>query len=97
MILKIYHAILWFLGFVKGDYITYMLRRQEARLGVWWWFMVFGTQGAIILAVRKTPWWWPEIITLITVTLVGVLAWHVDNAKLVDPDTLGPENRPFKR
>jgi len=93
MIMKIYRALLWFLGFTKGEYITYMLRRQEARLGVWWWFMVFGTQTIAILAVQLAPWWWPEILTVIVTALVGWLAWHVDNAKLIDYDVLG---RPFR-
>lgn len=91
MIMRIYRAILWFLGFTKGDYITYMLRRQEARLGVWWWFIVFGTQTALILAVQMAPWWWPDILTIIITALVGWLAWHVDNAKLIDPEVIGPD------
>jgi hypothetical protein len=94
MIMKIYRAILWFLGFTKGDYITYMLRRQEARLGVWWWFIVFGTQTALILAVQTTPWWFPQILTIIITALVGWLAWHVDNAKLIDPDVIGTDIKP---
>jgi len=86
--MKFYRALLWFLGFMKGDYITHMLRRQEARLGVWWWFLVFGTQAAAILAVDPLPWWWPTITRVLIVAIVGWLAWHVDNAKLIDPDIL---------
>ncbi len=46
----IYCKLLWFLGFklpedppVESEKITFMLRRQKQRLGIWWWLMVGGT------------------------------------------------------
>jgi hypothetical protein len=43
MLNKIYCALLWFFGFFPGGKITFMLRRQKQRLGVWWWVMIAGT------------------------------------------------------
>ena len=40
---KLYHAFLWFWGFLPGEHITDMLRRQKQRLGIRWWFMVGGS------------------------------------------------------
>jgi hypothetical protein len=36
---KIYHALLWFCGFEKGEHISDMLARQKQRLGFWWWLL----------------------------------------------------------
>ena len=40
LINKIYHSLLEFAGFMVGETITNMLRRQKARLGKAWWVMV---------------------------------------------------------
>jgi len=40
---KIYDAFLWFFGFIPGEKISYMLRRQKSRLGVCWWLMVISS------------------------------------------------------
>lgn len=37
MLDKIYHVLLWLLGFREGEHITDMLRRQKDRFGKWWW------------------------------------------------------------
>lgn len=89
MIMKIYRALLWFFGFARGEYITFMLRRQEARLGVWWWLLVFATQGSgIVLSDLFLHLPWSLVVTLGLTIIVGVLAWHVDNAKIPDETTI---------
>jgi len=37
---KLYDVFLWFFGFIPGEKITFMLRRQKERLGKAWWVMV---------------------------------------------------------
>ena len=34
---KVYHAILWFLGFPPNEHFSDMLARQKQRLGIGWW------------------------------------------------------------
>lgn len=48
MFAKIYNFLLWFCGFAKGEKITFMLKRQKQRLGIWWWFLSLGTIGGLI-------------------------------------------------
>ena len=44
MIDKLYHWLLNLMGFLPGEHITDMLRRQKERLGwVWWAGLVTGT------------------------------------------------------
>ena len=45
----LYNKLLWFWGFkmegdpeVPNEKITFMLRRQKERLGIWWWFWAGG-------------------------------------------------------
>jgi len=53
MINWLYGKFLWFWGFhldsdpdLTGDEkITFMLRRQKERLGIWWWFWAGGWLG----------------------------------------------------
>ena len=45
MIVKLYHALLWLLGFAPGEHITDMLRRQKRRLGFFWWLGLAGGSG----------------------------------------------------
>jgi len=60
MIDKVYHALLWFAGFQKGEHISDMLARQKKRLGVWWWFFPIST---IVLFLAFTIWVFYHIIT----------------------------------
>jgi len=59
MIFKIYRALLWFFGFQEGERITFMMRRQKDRLGIWWWVMVGGT---IVLGNGFLAWLIPHIL-----------------------------------
>lgn len=70
--------ILWFLGFPKGEYITFMLKRQEQRLGVFWWLSIGATLG--YLTVLLHTWLnqiWFSILVFPVNELALVLVWHV--------------------
>jgi len=78
LIFKIYQKILWLAGFPGGEYITFMLRRQEARLGLFWWLSIGATIGYITVLLHNylsTPWF---ILSIFPVNeLCLVLVWHV--------------------
>jgi len=44
-LINFYHFILWVVGFIEGDTISDMLRRQKERLGIVWWIFPIGTIG----------------------------------------------------
>lgn len=74
----IYKALLWFLGFKNGEYITFMLKRQELRLGVLWWLLVATTQAAITVIMRNylSEVWFTALIFPVNIITV-ILVWHV--------------------
>ena len=83
MIMKLYRALLWFFGFKNGEYVTYMLRRQEARLHYWWWFLVIQTGfGFTILWHYLFAFWVFLVLSAGTGSLVALLAWHVGSDKI---------------
>ena len=47
MLSKLYHKLLWVLGFQEGEHITDMLRRQKDRFGAWWWVGLAGGTGFV--------------------------------------------------
>lgn len=84
-IYKIYKKLLWLFGFANGEYITYMLKRQEVRLGVFWWLSIGATQGylATILHQLLPPLWF-AILVFPANQILLLLVWHV--VKTQDPD-----------
>lgn len=81
---KLYKKILWLLGFASGEYITYMLKRQELRLGVFWWLSIGATQGylATLLHQFLSPFWF-AILVFPSNQVLLLLVWHV--VKTPDP------------
>lgn len=62
MIGKLYSSFLWFWGFVKGEKITYMLRRQKSRLGKWYYPFIAGSvllfNLLLIKHIKEKKWGW---------------------------------------
>jgi len=78
----IYRKLLWFLGFASGEYITYMMRRQEKRLGVLWWLLVAMTLAGSTLLLHT---WLNQVLFTVLLFPVHFLAillvWHVVHEK----------------
>jgi len=72
-----YKGILWLMGFRKGDYITFMWRREEERLGVLWFVLVAITQGCAIIFLDS----WHSVlriwVQMFACILIAVVFWHV--------------------
>lgn len=78
IIFIIYQKLLWLLGFPTGEYITFMLRRQEARLGVFWWLSIGATLGYLTVLLHQwtNPVWFSILVYPVN-ELALVLVWHV--------------------
>ena len=78
MIMRLYKSILWFLGFAKGEYITYMMQRQEKRLGVLWWLLIAATLAIITIELHT---WTSQLLFSVLIFplnfTVILLVWHV--------------------
>jgi len=75
----IYQKLLWLLGFKTGEYITFMLKRQEQRLGVFWWLTIGATLGYLTILIHtwvKSPVWFSILVYPVN-ELALVLVWHV--------------------
>lgn len=84
-IMKTYKAILWFFGFKSGEYITYMLKRSELRLGFFWWAM-FSVITSLLTWVLHTylgELWFIFALYPLNM-LVLLLIWHVAYTKNVE-------------
>jgi hypothetical protein len=82
--MKIYKSILWVMGFEKGEYITYLWRRQASRLGVLWWLLVASTQGFVIVFLDS----WHSVLRIptqiVACLLIAVIFWHVATGSVPD-------------
>jgi len=84
MIMKIYKAFLWICGFPSGEYITFMWRRQEARLGVLWWLLVASTESLAIVLLDRWQSHWNVLVTFITCFVIAIVFWHVATGSVPD-------------
>jgi hypothetical protein len=70
--------MLWILGFARGEYITYMLKRQSSRLGGLWWLFIALTISGITVIMDKCLTALLFTILLFPVHfLIILLVWHV--------------------
>jgi hypothetical protein len=86
IIYKIYQKILWLLGFPAGEYITFMLKRQELRLGIFWWLSIAATQGYLTVILHQfvsTAWFIVLVFPINEIALI--LVWHV--VRTPEPET----------
>ena len=58
MLDKIYHKLLWILGFQEGEHISDLFWRQKERWSKWWWtglgiicFIILTSLGAFVWLV----------------------------------------------
>ena len=50
---KVYHCLLYLMGFLPGEHITDFLKRQKERLGwIWWAGLAGGTGGVTWLVLH---------------------------------------------
>lgn len=84
MIMKVYRWALYVLGFPAGEYITFMWRRQEKRLGVLWWLLVASTEALAITLLDQYAGWWRIPVQYITCFLIAIVFWHVATGSVPD-------------
>ena len=80
LIYRLYLRILWIAGFPAGEYITFMLKRQERRFGIKWWLLIAITQSyaiALLHAIVSTG-WFVVLLYPVNITIL-ILVWHVVN------------------
>ena len=77
MIAKIYDAFLWTFGFIDGEKVTYMLRRQKDRLGYWYYALLGSSlllfNLMLLRSIQRKAWGW--LVVWITVDLF--LIWLI--------------------
>jgi len=81
-----YKGILWIMGFRKGEYITFMWRREEARLGVLWFVFVAITQSCAIIFLDS---WHSALriwVQMFVCILIAVVFWHVATGTIPPSD-----------
>lgn len=81
-ILKAYKAFLWIAGFHTGDYITFMWRRQEKRLGVLWWILVASTESLAVALLDSWHSMFRISVQFVTCIAIAVVFWHVATGNL---------------
>lgn len=80
--MTVYKAVLWFLGFERGEYITRMLKRQEIRLGLIWWLIISASISGVTMLLHQvlSTLWFAFVIY--PVGMLGfILIWHVTKSK----------------
>jgi hypothetical protein len=84
MIEKAYKAFLWLMGFPRGEYITFMWRRQEKRLGVLWWVLVASTEALAVVWFDSWHYILRPLCQFVICLLIAVIFWHVATGKIPD-------------
>ena len=84
MIFKAYKWILYVMGFPAGEYITFMWRRQEKRLGVLWWLLVASTEGLAIVSLDLWHSNWRVPVQFVVCFLIAIVFWHVATGTVPD-------------
>lgn len=83
---KVYDKFLWTMGFLDGEKITYMLRRQKDRLGGFYYLLLGASlllfNCLLVKSIVKKRWGWLAFWILFDLFLVWLLP-HIYGIKIL--------------